>query len=300
LTLSTYCVSNFNMPNTLTPEWLKTCVYNPGLFDGKVVFVTGGAGTICRVQTEALILLGANAAVIGRRPEVTQKAAEEMQQLRPGAKVIGIGNCDVREVKSLVAAAEKAVQELGRIDYVIAGAAGNFLADFNHLSANAFKSVISIDLLGSYNTVKACFPELRKNKGKVLFVSATLHYRGVSLQSHVSAAKAGIDALSQALAVELGPLGIAVNCLAPGPIDGTEGLGRLLPSDARKRSLQLVPVQRFGTTEDIANGTVFLFSDAASYISGTTLVIDGAAWHTSARTTYPETVIVQGNKPPKL
>lgn len=148
----------------LDKSYLDKCSWKPDIFKGKVVFVTGGAGTICSVQTQALVLLGANAAIIGRNEEKTIKAAEEISKLRDGAKVIGIGNIDVRDVKSLVSAVDKTVDQLGRIDFVIAGAAGNFLSDFNHLSSNAFKSVVSIDLLGSYNTVKACFEELRKIK----------------------------------------------------------------------------------------------------------------------------------------
>lgn len=91
------------------------------------------------------------------------------------------------------------------------GAAGNFLATVENLSARAFKSVIDIDVLGSYNTVKAALDELKRTRGKVLFVSAALHYTGTPFQAHVSAAKAAIDALSQVLAVELGPHGITSN-----------------------------------------------------------------------------------------
>ena len=160
---------------------------------------------------------------------------------------------------------------------MIAGAAGNFLSDFNHLSSNAFKSVVDIDLLGSYNTVKATFEQLRKNKGAVIFVSATLHYYGIPFQVHVGAAKAGVDALSNALAVELGPLGIRCNCIAPGGIDGTEGMLRLLKD--KQTFIDKVPLHRMGTTKDIADTTVFLFSPAASYITGTVLVVDGGSWH---------------------
>lgn len=263
--------------STLDKTFVDNSSWKPDLFKGKVVFVTGGAGTICRVQVEALVLLGANAAIIGRNPEKTAKAAKEIQDLRPGAKVIGIGQVDVREVEQLADAAKKTVAELGRIDFVIAGAAGNFLSDFNHLSANAFKSVVSIDLLGSFNTVKATFSELKKNKGAILFVSATLHYYGVPFQTHVGAAKAGIDALSNALAVELGPLGIRSNCIAPGAIAGTEGFERLSPSGTE--GLGKVPLARWGTTRDIAESTVFLFSPAASYVTGTIQVVDGGYWH---------------------
>ena len=190
---------------SLDKSFVENSAWKADLFKGKVIFVTGGAGTICRVQTEAMVLLGANAAIIGRNPDKTTKAAKEIEQLRPGSKVLGIGNVDVRDINSIVGAVEKTVNELGRIDFVIAGAAGNFIADFNHLSSNAFKSVISIDLLGSFNTAKACFDQLRKNKGSIIFVSATLHYYGVPFQSHVGAAKAGVDALSNALAVETRP-----------------------------------------------------------------------------------------------
>lgn len=266
------------MPNTLDQSYLQKCVYKPGIFKDKVVFVTGGAGSICRVQTEALVLLGANAVILGRRAKETEEAAREIQTLRPGARVLGLGNVDVRSVTSLKEAVDKAVHELGRIDYVIAGAAGNFLCDINNLSANAFKTVVEIDLLGSYNTFKATSEQLKKNKGGIIFVSATLHYRGLAMQAHASAAKAGVDALNQVIAVEYGPLGVRSNCLAPGPIEGTEGMSRLAPGDVTnvKRS---VPLLRNGSTTEIANSTVFLFSDASSYVTGTTLVVDGGNWH---------------------
>lgn len=262
---------------SLDKSFVTDSVWKPDLFKGKVVFVTGGAGTICRVQTEAMVLLGADAVILGRNVAKTEKAAAEIASLRPGAKVLGLGNVDVREIDSLAQAVATTVSKLGRIDFVIAGAAGNFLSDFNHLSSNAFKSVISIDLLGSFNTVKACFSELRKNKGAVIFVSATLHYYGVPFQSHVGAAKAGVDALSNALAVELGPLGIRCNCIAPGGIEGTEGMSRLMPETGHGASK--VPLARWGTTRDIAEATVYLFSPAASYVTGSIQVVDGGFWH---------------------
>lgn len=279
----------------LDQSFVENCPWKPDLFKGKVVFVTGGAGTICRVQTEALVLLGANAAILGRNPEKTTKAAEEIQLLRPGAKVLGLGSVDVRDVHSIAKAVETTVAELGRIDFVIAGAAGNFLSDFNHMSLNAFKSVVSIDLLGSFNTAKATLPELRKNKGAILFVSATLHYYGVPMQAHVGAAKAGVDALSNALAVELGPLGIRSNCIAPGGIDGTEGMTRLMP-DA-ENLVKKVPLGRWGTTRDIAESTVYLFSPAASYVTGTVQVVDGGYWHIGGMLgdLYPSIVISQNS-----
>lgn len=286
---------------SLDRSFVQQSSWKPDIFKGKVVFVTGGAGTICRVQTEAMVLLGADAAILGRNVQKTEKAAKEIEQLRDGARVLGIGNVDVRDVQSISKAVDNTVEQLGRIDFVIAGAAGNFLSDFNHLSSNAFKSVVSIDLLGSFNTVKATFEQLKKSKGAILFVSATLHYYGVPFQVHVGAAKAGVDALSNALAVELGPLGIRSNCIAPGGIEGTEGMSRLMSddSDVGKK----VPLARWGTTRDIAESTVFLFSPAASYVTGTVLVVDGGFWQLGnpVSSVYPDMVVAQNTSHnPKL
>ncbi|KAB8224026.1 hypothetical protein BDV33DRAFT_166300 [Aspergillus novoparasiticus] len=274
--------------------------WKDGLFTNKVVFCTGGAGTICSAQVRALVHLGANACIVGRNVEKTEKAAQDIATARPGAKVIGIGAVDVRKFDSLKDAVDRCVKELGGIDYVIAGAAGNFLASINQLSVNAFKSVIDIDVLGSYNTLKATIPHLvesaNKHKvdskslkpsplgtgGRIIFVSATIHYRTMPFQTHVSVAKAGVDALSHSVAVEFGPLGVTSNIIAPGPIASTEGVDRLVPADAMEGYIKTQPLGRFGSVRDISDATVYLFADTGSYVSGQTLVVDGASWRMSA------------------
>ncbi|KAH8702435.1 oxidoreductase [Talaromyces proteolyticus] len=271
-------------------------VWKDGLFKNKVVFCTGGAGTICSAQVRALVHLGADACIIGRNVEKTQNMAKSIATARAGSKVIGIGEVDVRKIQSLEAAVERCVKELGGIDYVIAGAAGNFLASINQLSVNAFKSVMDIDVLGSYNTAKATLPYLKESArrhrvdskslrpspegsgGRILFVSATIHYTGIPFQTHVSVAKAGVDALSNNIALEFGPLGLTSNVIAPGPIANTEGVDRLLPSDVKEEAVRAQPLGRFGSVRDIADATVYLFSDSGSYVSGQTLVVDGASW----------------------
>ncbi|KAB8205170.1 Trans-2-enoyl-CoA reductase TER and 24-dienoyl-CoA reductase DECR atypical a SDR [Aspergillus parasiticus SU-1] len=274
--------------------------WKDGLFTNKVVFCTGGAGTICSAQVRALVHLGANACIVGRNVEKTEKAAQDIATARPGAKVIGIGAVDVRKFDSLKDAVDRCVKELGGIDYVIAGAAGNFLASINQLSVNAFKSVIDIDVLGSYNTLKATIPHLvesaNKHKvdskslkpsplgtgGRIIFVSATIHYRTMPFQTHVSVAKAGVDALSHSVAIEFGPLGVTSNIIAPGPIASTEGVDRLVPADAMEGYVKTQPLGRFGSVRDISDATVYLFADTGSYVSGQTLVVDGASWRMSA------------------
>lgn len=272
--------------------------WRDGIFDKKVVFCTGGAGSICSAQVRALVHLGANACIIGRNVEKTERMARDIATARQGAKVIGIGAVDVRKPEALVAAAERCAKELGSIDFVIAGAAGNFLAPIDQLSANALKSVVDIDVLGSYNTVKATLPYLVESAakhrtdgktrpkngtgGRIIFVSATLHYSGTPLQSHVSIAKAGVDAMSVSVAIEQGPKGITSNVIAPGPIASTEGMARLSNEKGREKSYKTIPSGRYGTVKEIADATVFLFSDSGNFINGETIVVDGGQWHTAS------------------
>ena len=273
-------------------------IWRDDIFKDKVLFCTGGAGTICSMQVRAFVALGGNACIIGRNPEKTEKGAKDIAAVRPGAKVIGLGNLDVRDGTALQTAADCCAKELGGIDFAIAGAAGNFLAPISQLSTNAFKTVMDIDALGSYNTAKACLPYLvesvRKHKnsgksnptgtgGRMIFISATFHYKGQPLQSHVMAAKAAVDQISNAIAIEYGPYGITSNVITPGPIANTEGMERLAKLDpaSKERSQKLIPVGRWGETKEIADATVFLFSEGASYINGHTLVVDGGQWRVS-------------------
>ncbi|KAK3070936.1 peroxisomal 2 4-dienoyl-CoA reductase sps19 [Teratosphaeriaceae sp. CCFEE 6253] len=278
-------------------ETFLSNVWRDGIFQDKVLFCTGGAGTICSMQVRAFVALGGNACITGRNPEKTKAGAADIASVRPGAKVIGIV-ADVRDVKAMDAAAERCATELGSIDFAIAGAAGNFLAPMAQLSSNAFKTVMEIDALGSFNTAKAVLPYLvesvkkHKNTGKteptgtggrIIFISASFHFRGQPLQAHVMAAKAAVDQISSSVAMEYGPFGITSNVITPGPIAGTEGMERLSKSDERsvKESKAKIPVGRWGEVKEIADATVFLFSDAASYVNGVVLVVDGGQWRTT-------------------
>ena len=189
----------------------------------------------------------------------------------------------------------KAGIRVSRLKLLSAGAAGNFLASINQLSTNAFKSVMDIDVLGSYNTVKATLPHLVASAGKhksdgktasltgtggrIVFVSATFHYTAVPLQTHVSVAKAGVDALSNSLALEFGPRGVTSNVVAPGPIAGTEGMERLSRTADLANSLKNIPLGRWGTVKEISDATIFLFSDAGNYVNGQTLVGEYTTFH---------------------
>jgi peroxisomal 2,4-dienoyl-CoA reductase len=149
------------------------------------------------------------------------------------------------------------------------------------MTPNAFKSVIDIDVLGTFNTIKATMPHLlRSSTPRIIYVSATFHYTGMPLQAHVAAAKAAIDSLSASVALEYGPRGVTSNVIAPGGIEGTEGLARLGSGRPEEQKLYAagIPSGRMGTVRDIADATVFLFSDAGTYINGQVIPVDGAAW----------------------
>ncbi|KXX81612.1 Peroxisomal 2,4-dienoyl-CoA reductase [Madurella mycetomatis] len=263
-----------------------------GIFANRVLFITGGAGSIGSAQTRAMVHLGADACIIGRSVEKTEAAAKEIAKVRKGARVLAVGGVDVRNFDSLKAAADRCVKELGAIDYVVAGAAGNFVAPIAGLSPNAFKTVMDIDTIGTFNTLKATIPHLIASAsrnpnpnpsgttgGRFLSVSATFHYTGMPLQAHVSAAKAAIDSLMGSAALEYGPYGVTANCVAPGAIAGTEGMERLASSKVSEaEKTKGVPSGRWGTVRDIADATVFAFSDAGNYVNGTTIVVDGAGW----------------------
>jgi peroxisomal 2,4-dienoyl-CoA reductase len=188
----------------------------------------------------------------------------------------------MEEVERAVA---RAVEHFGKLDIVVNGAAGNFLCPAEELSPNGFGTVVDIDLKGTFNVSRAAFAELKKHRGQILNISATLHYGGTPLQLHVSAAKAGVDALTRNLAVEWGRYGIRTNAIAPGPIEDTEGMKRLVPADVKERLRKHVPLRRFGLIRDIERAALFLCSDAASFINGAVLIVDGGHWLAASRFT---------------
>ncbi|KAH9911569.1 NAD(P)-binding protein [Epithele typhae] len=269
----------------------STSVFKEDIFKGKVLFCTGGGSGICKGMTEAIMRHGANATIVGRKLERLQETAKELAAAT-GQECLAT-QADVRQPKQLQDAVAKTIEKFGRIDFVICGAAGNFLAPISRLSENGFKTVIEIDAIGTYNTIKATLPHTRASKGSYIHVSATLHWKGTPYQVHVSAAKAAVDATSAVLAVEEGPHGVRSNVLAPGPIGGTEGMDRLSAKgpDADRYGLHY-PLGRDGEVADVANAAVFLFSPAARYVSGQVFAVDGACEHVRGmQLPYPTAVL---------
>lgn len=244
------------------------------LFAGASVFVTGGSSGINLAIAKAFVGCGASVAICGRDAARLAAAVEQLDEVRPGSALGCIA--DVRDSDAVATALNDAGRVHGPISVLVCGAAGNFLAPAHKLSPNGFRTVVDIDLNGSFNAARAAFDQLRTTRGSVLFVSAGQAFVPFGHQVHAGAAKAGIEMLMRNLALEWGRFGIRCNSIVPGPIAGTEGANRLAAGVGGEDVwAQMVPLGRFGTTAEIATTALLLASPWASYVTGTTLVADG-------------------------
>jgi peroxisomal 2,4-dienoyl-CoA reductase len=254
--------------------------FAPGLLKGRAALVTGGGTGICRGIALALARAGCDVAITSRKVEHLEPTAAEIA--RTGVRSLAVAG-DVRVPSDVDAVVSRTADGFGRLDIVVNGAAGNFICLAEKLSPNGFGTVVDIDLKGTFNVSRAAYPLLKKQGGAILNISATLQLLGTVGQSHAAAAKAGIDSLTRTLAVEWGPSRIRVNGLAPGPVEGTEGVARLTTPASQKLIAAHCPLGRMATIDEVASAALFLCSDASAFITGVTLVIDGGLWLRSAR-----------------
>ncbi|HZP12883.1 MAG TPA: SDR family oxidoreductase [Nevskiaceae bacterium] len=242
-------------------------------YSGKVVFVSGGTSGINLGIAHAFAAAGAKLAVISRKQDKVDAAVAALS--KHGHEAIGFA-CDVREYAKVEESLKAAHAKLGPIDVLVSGAAGNFPAPALGMSSNAFRSVIEIDLLGTFHVLRAAFPALKKPGASIINISAPQSYNPMELQMHVCAAKAGVDMVTRVAAMEWGPAGIRVNSVVPGPIDRTEGMSRLAPTpETRKLVADSVPLGRFGEVSHIADCCLWLASAMAEYVTGTVIPVDG-------------------------
>ncbi|XP_072415769.1 peroxisomal 2,4-dienoyl-CoA reductase [(3E)-enoyl-CoA-producing] isoform X1 [Chiloscyllium punctatum] len=257
-------------------------IFRDDMLKDKVAFITGGGSGIGFRIAEILMRHGCQTVIASRSLERVQASAKKLSAAT-GQRCLPV-SLDVRQPVTINAAVEETLQKFAKIDILINGAAGNFLCPASGLSFNAFKTVLEIDTIGTFNTSKALYQKWFKEHGGIIVnITATLSYRGQILQVHAGSAKAAIDAMTRHLAAEWGPDNIRINSLAPGPISGTEGFWKLGGLTKAVASLdKLIPLQRVGTKSEVAHGVLYLVSPAASYVTGATLVIDGGHWLTGA------------------
>lgn len=250
----------------------------------RVVLVTGGGTGIGHEIARCFAEHGAKIAICSRKQDVIDAATQQL--IDEGHACLGL-TCDVREPMQVETVMQSILKHYGRLDVVVNNAAGNFPAPMTAISPKGFKTVVDIDLLGTYNVSRAAYDIwLGEHGGSIINISAPFERMGPAFQAHVAAAKMGVDSLTRTSAVEWGPKGIRVNGVAPGPIEGTEGMSRfaeLMNGDDKSPT----PIGRMGTKRDIANAVLFLASDAASFISGQVFAVCGGSSVDSMKMTLP-------------
>jgi peroxisomal 2,4-dienoyl-CoA reductase len=240
---------------------------------GRVAFVTGGGTGIGKEICRVLGHHGARVAIASRKREVLDAAAAELEA--EGIEVY-VDTFDVRDPVAVERVVDAIVDRYGALDIVVNNAAGNFPVPMTQLSYNGFKSVVDIDLLGTYNVSKAAFERaLRDHGGSIVNITAAFEQKGIAMQAHVAAAKSGVNSLTRTCAVEWGPYGIRVNAVAPGSTGGTEGVRRFAAAVRAGDDRPTNPLAMMGHGADIAYTVLFLCTDAARFVSGQMIAVDG-------------------------
>lgn len=244
-------------------------VFNSNILQGQVALITGGGTGIGKEIARTLAAHGAKIVIASRKEEVLNSAADELLAL--GYECLAV-SADVREPAQVENVIAQALSTFGSLNIVINNAAGNFPATIDNLSYNGFKTIVDIDLLGTFNVSKAAYSAwLCEHGGVVVNIAAPFEHWGVSYQAHVAAAKTGVISLTRTCAVEWAGKGIRVNAVAPGRIEETEGVDRF------EQVGEIKPLALKGSKQDIADTVLFLASDAARFISGECIRVDGAA-----------------------
>lgn len=250
-------------------------MFDPATLAGRKAFISGGTSGINLGIAKSLAKHGAAVAILGRNEEKAQSAAEEIRACSDQPVVVCCA--DVRDYDAVDEAIARAKEQMGGLDIVIAGAAGNFFAPAVSISPKGFKTIVDIDLIGTYHVFRSGFDHCEKPDSSFIAITAPQAVNPTPLQAHVCAAKAGVNALLKTLAMEWGPAGIRVNGISPGLTGETEGLKRLFATDPEggQKMIDALPLRHLGSVEDIGNAAVYLCSKLGGYVNGTIFDIEG-------------------------
>lgn len=265
----------------LTASQYTDCfMFSPDLLAGKTAIITGGGTGLGLAMATKFATLGANVVIASRSEEHLAAGAAAVTAAAPSAGVLTVA-MDVRKPEDVDRMVSDAAAKFGRIDILINNAAGNFICKAEELSPNGWNSVINIVLNGSFYCSRAVGRHMIAggHGGSIVSIVATYAWTGSAGTVHSAAAKAGVMAMTQTLAVEWARHKIRVNAVAPGPIESPGAAKQLWASeDAVGRITEMVPLKRWGKPEEIANAVTFLVSPLAGYVTGDVMVVDGGMW----------------------
>jgi NAD(P)-dependent dehydrogenase (short-subunit alcohol dehydrogenase family) len=260
-----------------TPEF--GTIYDPEVLAGTRILVTGGGTGLGRGVSRYLVEHGAEVHIWGRRVNVLEEAAEEISQNRPGS--CHIQSVDVRKSDLVDEAVAEIWEQHGPLTGLINNAAANFIAQTKDISSRAFEAITSTVMNGSFNTTHAVGRRWIADglPGSVVSTLTTWVWSGSAFVVPSAMAKTAVHAMTMSLAAEWGKYGIRLNAIAAGPIPTEYAWSMLNPTEKSatggSTSSENVPMQRFGTMEELANLNIFLLSDACQYLTGATIPMDG-------------------------
>ncbi len=279
-------------PGLPSPPPAGETALRPGTFDGQTVLVTGGGTGLGKAIASEFARLGAAIVIASRSSEHLEAGRAAMENL--GAEV-ATAVCDIRDPESVAAAFDAAEAAFELPGVLVNNAAANFPVPAEDMSPNAWRAVVDITLNGTFN----CIREMGRRHlaagtpGSVINIGASYAWTGGPGFAHSAAAKAGVKSLTESLAVEWGPYGIQVNCLVPGLFpheDMTSDIRSSLDRTGEKDLCQ--PALRVGQRQELGWAATFLASPYGRFISGHTLVVDGANWQRRSMTN-PQVVTVR-------
>jgi NAD(P)-dependent dehydrogenase (short-subunit alcohol dehydrogenase family) len=254
-------------------------MFEPQLFANQVAVITGGGTGIGLAIAKRLGSLGARIAIASRNAEHLERGSASLRESGVDALVVQL---DVRKPEQVDEMIVRTVKHFGSLDILVNNAAGNFVCRAEDLTPNGWNSVIGIVLNGTFYCSRAAgqYWIARKRGGSIVNILANYVWTGSPGTIHSAAAKAGVQSLTQTLAVEWARHGIRVNAVAPGPIEASPGAARQLWSsqDDVDRITAMIPGGRWGRPEDVADAVAFLASPTSGFMSGETLTLDGGTW----------------------
>ncbi|OWF49366.1 Peroxisomal trans-2-enoyl-CoA reductase [Mizuhopecten yessoensis] len=255
-------------------------VFRKSLFKGKVAIVTGGGTGIGKAITQELLHLGCKVMIASRNIERIQKAAEEMRSTVVPNKPTNLAHmqCNIRKEDNVKDLISSTLKQFGKIDYVVNNGGGQFPSPASNISVKGWNAVIDTNLTGTFIVCREVYNQWMEQNGGVIVNIIADMWKGFPTMSHTGAARAGVDNLTKTLAIEWAPDGVRVNSVAPGSFIYSEtAAANYGDSKIFHHMLDVVPVKRLGTPEEVSSCVCYLLSPAASLISGETVKVDGAA-----------------------